>query len=77
MVDQRFNYNTLTVQFDPAGTGTLVAGQAVKWSTTAGGVPMVVPSLAVADVVAGFVNYNMKNPSFVPGDFLEISQSTA
>lgn len=75
MVDQRFNYNTLTVQFDPAGTGTLVAGQAVKWSTTAGGVPMVVPSLAVADVVAGFVNYNMKNPEYVPGDFLEISQA--
>lgn len=73
-LDQRFNYNTLNVMFDPAGSGTLSPGQAVKWSTNASGVPMVVPSTATADKVAGFVNYNIKNAVFVPGNLLEISQ---
>lgn len=73
MVDARFSYNTLPVQFDPAGSGTLVGGCAVKWSTVANGVPMVVPSTAQADVVAGFVNYNIKDVSYSAGELLEIS----
>lgn len=75
-LDLPYNVNTLPVQFDPAGSGTLVAGQAVKWSTnSSGGPPMVVPSLAASDVVAGFVNYNIKNAQFNPGDPMEISMS--
>ena len=75
MTDLRFNGNTLAVQFDPAGAGTLVSGQACKWSTVASGVPMVVPSTAASDIVAGFVNFNIKDISYVPGNHLEISQS--
>jgi hypothetical protein len=79
MLQLPFNYNTLSVQFDPAASGTLVAGQAVVWSTANAGVvssaPMVAPSTAQADHVAGFVNYNIKNASFAPGDRLEISMA--
>jgi len=75
-LDLPYNVNTLAVQFDPAGSGTLVAGMAVKWSSNASsGVPLVVPSLAASDVVAGFVNYNIKNASFSPGNALEISMA--
>lgn len=76
-LDLGYNYNTLSVQFDPAGSGTLVAGQAVVFSTAATGgrtsAPLVSPSLAQADHVVGFVNYNIKNAVFAPGDYLEIS----
>lgn len=74
MTDLKLNFNTLSVQFDPAGSGTLVAGMAVKWSTVSGGAPKVVPSTAQADVVCGFVNYDIKSASYVAGDRLEISQ---
>lgn len=73
MTDLKFNGDTIEAQFDSAGTGTLVGGQAVKFSTTVNGVPQVVPCTAAADVCAGFVNYNIKNSLFVPGDNLEIS----
>lgn len=75
MSDLQLNYNSISVQFDSAGSGTLAAGQAVKWSTAAGKVPQVVPSLAAADVLAGFVNYNIKNRLYNPGDYLDISCS--
>lgn len=72
-----YSYNTLSVQFDPASSGTLVAGQAVIFSTASSGVvsgvPLIAPSLAQADHVVGFVNYNVKNAVFLPGDLLEIS----
>jgi len=75
-VDLSYNYNTKSMQFDAVlGTGTLVAGQAVKFSTTAGGIPKVVACTATSDVCVGFVNYNIKNPQFVPGDIVEVSQS--
>lgn len=73
MTDLYLNFNTIGVQFDPAGTGTLVGGQAVKWSTNPGKVPLVVPVTAAADKGCGFVNYSPKDPSFVPGSFLSIS----
>lgn len=74
MTDLKYNYNTKSVRFDPAGSGTLVGGCAVKWSTVASGVPMVLPSTAQADVVAGFVNFNFKDKVYNAGDMLEISQ---
>ena len=75
MTDERFNANTIPVKFDPAGSGTLVAGQAVIFSTNAspGGVPLVVQSTATSDNVAGFVNYSIKDALFNPGDRLDIS----
>ena len=73
MTDLPFNGNSLEVKFDPAGSGSLAPSQAVKWSTAANGQPMVVPSTAAADVVAGFVNYDIKSQSYNPGDKLQIS----
>lgn len=73
MSDLRYNPNTVSVVFDPDAVDTLVAGKAVKWSTDASGAPMVVSSTAQADQVAGFVNYNIKNQEFEPGDALEIA----
>lgn len=77
MLQMPYNTGTLSVQFDPAASGTLVAGQAVVFSTANAGVvsatPMVAPSTAQADHVVGFVNYNIKNAVFNPGDYLEIS----
>lgn len=73
-VDLRFNSNTIEVLFDPAGSGTLVPGQAVKWSTLAGPtIPAIVPSTSAADVIAGFVNYDWRNSVYNPGDTLTIS----
>jgi hypothetical protein len=72
-LDMRFNYETFPVQFDPAGSGTLVPGQAVVFSTSVGGIPRVVPSTLQSDVIAGFVNYDVKSQVFNPGDKLEIS----
>jgi hypothetical protein len=75
VLDLRYNYNTISVQFDPASTGTLSPGQAVVCTTTPGGVPKVAPSTLASDIVWGFVNYNNKNATFGPGDYLEVSQS--
>lgn len=72
-----FNYNTLSVQFDPAGSGTLQAGQSVKFSTANAGAvsstPMVVPTTSVSDEVCGYVLYNIKNVTLSPADFCEIA----
>jgi hypothetical protein len=83
MLDLRFNGDTISVQFDPAGSGTLVGGQAVKFSTVStqgtgasgglNGIPLVVPSTSTADDVAGMVNYDIKSAVFKPGDRMEIS----
>jgi hypothetical protein len=85
MVDQHLNYNTMACQFDPAGTGTLVPGQAVKFSTASNqsvglagggnGLPLVVPSTATSDDIIGFVNYDLKSTVFNPGDRMQVSCS--
>lgn len=73
-LDLRFNGDTISAQFDSTGTGSLVGGQAVKFTTTAGSIiPQVVPSLAASDDVAGFVNYDLKSAVFAPGDKMEVS----
>lgn len=83
MLDLRFNGDTISVQFDPAGSGSLVGGQAVKFSANStqgtslagagNGIPLVEPSDDSADVIAGYVNYDIKSVQFLPGDRLEIS----
>jgi len=84
MLDQRYNGNTISCIFDPSSSGSLSAGQAVVFTTSgsnaaigsvfpSNGDPMVAPSTAGTDLVAGFVNYNLKNAVFLPGDRLEIS----
>ena len=73
MLDLRFNGDTIACEFDPAGSGTLVGGQAVTFSVNASGLPLVVPSLLASDDVAGYVNYDIKSAVFNPGNRLEIS----
>lgn len=75
MLDQAYNYNTKPVMFDPNGSGSIVASMALKWVTGASGMPLVAPSLAQADVIAGFANFNFKNAGFDPGDILEMSEN--
>ncbi len=72
-VDQNFNYNTLPVQIDASETGTLLPGQAVKMYDSAGGVPKVVACAANSDGCLGFINYNVKDATYVAGDRAEIS----
>lgn len=73
VLDEHFNGNVIPVQFDPDGSGTLKAGQALKWVDTASGVPLVAPSTARADVVCGFVAFNVKDVEYDPGDMLEMA----
>lgn len=74
MLDLRYNGDTISVQFDPAGSGSLVGGQAVKFTTApAGGVPTVIPCTATSDVCAGYINYDIKSASYAPGDRMEMS----
>lgn len=73
MLDQNYNYDTMTAQFDPTGSGKLVAGAAVKFSTTKSRILQVVPCTAASDVAAGFVVYDIKSKVFLPGDRMEIS----
>lgn len=75
MVDQAFDYNTLVCQVDASQSGSIVAGAAVKFATTAGGVPKVVACTAEADQLAGFVNFSIKDQSFVAGQALSISMA--
>jgi hypothetical protein len=76
MIDLSFNPSTLSVQFDPAGTGSIVGGSALKWSTVAGpSAPKVLLSTAQADVIAGFAIYNFKDQSYSPGEYLEMAVS--
>lgn len=75
MIDLAYNYDTIAAQIDASETGTLYAGMPVKIVDSAGGVPKVVGITAVTDEVFGYLNYNIKNRSFVAGDMAEISQS--
>lgn len=75
MLDLRFNGNTITAQIDSGQSGSVVASQAVMFTQDAGGVPKVEKCTANTDVVAGFVNYDVKSQSFEAGDIVEISMN--
>lgn len=71
-VDLQYHGSVITAQVDSTQTGTLVAGQAVKLTTTAGGVPKVVGCTANDDPVWGFVTRNLKDASYAANAMLEI-----
>lgn len=85
MLDQHLNYNTVACLFDPAGSGTLVAGQAVKFSAASdqgtgiagagNGEILVEPSDDESDDICGFVNYDIKSAVFAPGDRMQVSMT--
>lgn len=75
MLDQAFNFETLACQVDSTQVGSLVAGQAVTFSVTAGGVPLILASTAETDAIAGFVNYTIKDQQFVANQAVSISMA--
>lgn len=74
-VDLRYANNTVSAQIDVSETNTLYAGQAVKIVDSADGVPKVVAVTAITDNVFGFINYNIKDASYVAGSMVELSMA--
>ncbi len=75
MIDLRFDGNTVAVQIDSSQATALYAGSPVKIVDSADGVPKVVGIAAVSDEVLGYINFNIKNKTFVAGDAAEISMA--
>jgi hypothetical protein len=80
-LDQAYNYNTKTVIIDDAqGTTKLFPGMPVKQVIPSGhvsgdrSVPHVVGITSKDDVIFGYINRNMKDQFFLPGQRVEISQ---
>lgn len=75
MLDQRFNYNTKSVQIDSSQATVLYSGSAVKVVSGSGaGVPKVIACAANSDEVFGFINWQLKDVSYAAGQPVEISQ---
>lgn len=75
MLDLMYNPATISAIVNSASafSGGLVPSQAVKLADAAGAIPQVIECALDSDDVFGFVNYNIKNASFDPGQALEIS----
>lgn len=74
-LDEHLNLNTIPVQVDlsePVSAG-LVAGTAMKLVDSGDGVPKVIACTSAGDEVFGFLNYNIKNKTYKPGDRAELS----
>lgn len=65
--------NVFSFQVDAAQATDLVAGQAVKMATTAGGVPKVLSLAADTDAPVGFIIRNFKDASYSAGDYVEVA----
>jgi len=81
-LDQAYNTETRAVRLDPslASTTKVYPGQAMKYSAPptfdAGNqTPIVTPATAASDDICGFVNYTIKDPFYVPGAEMTISQA--
>ncbi len=75
VVDLRFATNTVSVQVDSTQATALYPGSPVKVVDSAGGIPKVVGCAADSDNCAGFLNFNMKNRTYVALDVAEMSMS--
>lgn len=75
MIDMRFPYNTVSVQIDSTQATALYPGAAVKMVDSVDGVPKVVGCSADSDEVLGFINFDIKSPSFAAGAVCEISMA--
>lgn len=73
MIDMRFPYNSVAVLIDVSQATALYAGSAVKMVDSVDGVPKVVGCAANSDEVLGFINFDIKNVSFLAGNAAEIS----
>lgn len=72
-LDLKMPQFTISAVVDVSESGTLIAGQPVKMVDSAGGVPKVVAIAAITDKVLGFINYGIKESTYVAGDAVEIS----
>jgi hypothetical protein len=70
MLDQRYNYNVKECGVDSTQSGTVYAGQAMKFPATpvVGGAPQLVACTAKTDVCQGFIVFDIKNQGYAaPG----------
>jgi hypothetical protein len=65
--------NVLTCQVDASQSGTLVPGQAVKFTTTAGPLPQVIGCSAASDACIGFIALNFKDANYAAGAQVEVA----
>jgi hypothetical protein len=66
VLDQRFNFNVKEAQIDASQSGTLYAGQAMKFAASPvnGGIMKLIACVANTDVVQGFIVYDVKNQGY-------------
>lgn len=69
--------NVISGQVDAAQSGSLVAGTALKMTTTAGGVPKFVAATASTDVIFGFLARNLKDASVIALAAIEVAYTDA
>ena len=62
-LDLNLQPNTIAVQVGSGQATDLVPGQAVKMTTGAGGLPIVIAAAADSDDIFGFLNYDLKDNS--------------
>jgi len=74
MPDMRANFNTVAAQIDGGVVGSVIAGQAMKYTQDATGVPSIEPCTANTDQVCGFISYDIKTQAFVALDMCELAQ---
>lgn len=72
-LDLRMNNNVLGAQIDAAEVALLIPGQAVTLVDSAGGVPKVIAALTDADMIYGFIAYDIKDKDFAARDAVEIA----
>lgn len=72
-LDLHFNPQTISCEVDSSELGSLVPGQAVKMVDSDGGVPKVVAAALNSDDIFGFINYNLKDKTYVAGEAVELS----
>lgn len=75
MLDQAYNFNTQPVMIDASSSDTFQPGMAVKMYNGTSKIPTVVACTANSDVVLGFINFNIKDKTYVAGQMLEISKA--
>lgn len=78
MVELPYNYDTLSAAIDPTQPASVIpySGMAVKVvANTLGGIPRVVTCTANTDEVWGFINYDIKSPSYSAYSRIGVSTS--
>lgn len=75
MLDQKFNYDTISVQVDISQATNLYSGAAVKIVDSVDGAPKVIGCAANTDQVLGFINFDIKTAAYSAGSLAQISMN--